>query len=498
MKTMTNANRKQPTKPSDLKISDLRLKRRRRRRRKNPDYYEEFGHTKVPFYTRITASGKTGYLVRYFGREWDAKKERWISWRKFLSFSTESEARDAARTLAQRLDDKKETVRNATPDQCEDYAEAMDKLWNASTDFDNPALAWLANENLPDLVKWIVECLCFVGGDKEALREASKQYGKKKPAPKVSIRVEDAVTKYLADKKADGKSDNYIGFIRCRLRQLYKKFHVNLDDISVPELQGWLDGLKLLPPGYMAARMHVSGLYQWAIPKGHAAENLALLTQSKKTSNGDSSPAIFTVDEMRRLLAAADPKFLPGLAIGSFAGVRTTELMKMDWSDIDFTEVEADPQNNIRACSGYIILDPKKTKKRQRRVVPISSNLKAWLTPHAKKSGKIWPHALATFVKAEMETALNTEIKANPKKGIAALPAVEWKKNAMRHSFCSYQLAKIKNAAEVAEDAGNSPAMIRKHYLKVVKPEQAAEWFAIMPPDDSKVVSLPSRSEAVA
>jgi hypothetical protein len=33
---------------------------------------------------------------------------------------------------------------------------------------------------------------------------------------------------------------------------------------------------------------------------------------------------------------------------------------------------------------------------------------------------------------------------------------IKWKKNALRHSFCSYRLAVIEDAAKVAYEAGNS------------------------------------------
>jgi len=60
-------------------------------------------------------------------------------------------------------------------------------------------------------------------------------------------------------------------------------------------------------------------------------------------------------------------------------------------------------------------------------------------------------------------------------------PAVEWRRNALRHSFCSYRLAQIKNAAEVALEAGNSPKIIFQHYRELVAPQEAAKWFSIVP-----------------
>jgi hypothetical protein len=56
-----------------------------------------------------------------------------------------------------------------------------------------------------------------------------------------------------------------------------------------------------------------------------------------------------------------------------------------------------------------------------------------------------------------------------------------WRQNALRHSFASYRLAAIQDAAKVALEMGNSPAMLFKHYRELVTPEAAAQWFAISP-----------------
>ena len=57
----------------------------------------------------------------------------------------------------------------------------------------------------------------------------------------------------------------------------------------------------------------------------------------------------------------------------------------------------------------------------------------------------------------------------------------KWKHNALRHSFISYRVAEVKNVAEVALEAGNSPQMIFKHYRELVRPDAAKAWFAIVP-----------------
>ena len=56
-----------------------------------------------------------------------------------------------------------------------------------------------------------------------------------------------------------------------------------------------------------------------------------------------------------------------------------------------------------------------------------------------------------------------------------------WPENALRHSAISYKLAKTRDLAEVATEAGNSPNMIKQHYDALVKPSAAEAWFTIRP-----------------
>jgi hypothetical protein len=41
-------------------------------------------------------------------------------------------------------------------------------------------------------------------------------------------------------------------------------------------------------------------------------------------------------------------------------------------------------------------------------------------------------------------------------------------------------------------ELGNSPAVIHKHYKQLVRPEEAKEWFSIMPGQPAKIVQMPS------
>jgi integrase len=145
---------------------------------------------------------------------------------------------------------------------------------------------------------------------------------------------------------------------------------------------------------------------------------------------------------------------LPVIALGAFAGIRTAEIERLDWQDINLAEK-------------FIVISADKAKTASRRIVPIVPNLAQWLAPYATQTGKMWKST-----SCDLRFARAVCVKA------AKTP---WKSNGLRHSFISYRLADIQNAAQVALEAGNSPNVVFRHYRELVKPSTAKAWFSIQP-----------------
>ena len=201
--------------------------------------------------------------------------------------------------------------------------------------------------------------------------------------------------------------------------------------------------------------------FKFAVAHGYAHDNPVLGVEKVKVKHGDT--LIFTPQEITKLLAAVSPEFLPCLAIGAFAGLRSAEIERLDWSEIDL-------------AGGHITIGANKAKTASRRVVPIHENLAAWLAPYAGQKGNVWKGNHDEFYGAQQETAEAAGLK--------------WKANAMRHSFASYRLAETQNAAQVALECGNSPQIVFHHYRELVKPADAKLWFNVAPETPANVVTM--------
>ena len=84
------------------------------------------------------------------------------------------------------------------------------------------------------------------------------------------------------------------------------------------------------------------------------------------------------------MLTGIEAKFLPLVALGGLAGLRTAEIHRLEWKDIDIH-------------GGHIVVSNQKAKTGHRRMVPILPALRAWLEPLANGTGPGYPRIPATL-----------------------------------------------------------------------------------------------------
>ena len=298
--------------------------------------------------------------------------------------------------------------------------------------------------------------------------------------------VRQVADEMLAAKRAAKMSEIHIKDLECRLNRFARDFQVNIGDVSGRMIQTWLDGINLSGRTKQNYLRHIAALIRFAIKWKYLPKDVLDEIDAVETPKQDASEVeIFTPDEMREILLAARPEMIPWLAIGGFAGLRSAEIKRLDWNEVHLAE-------------RFIEIKASKAKTAARRLIPITDNLAQWLSPYIKVSGNVvnfesWWNQIPKVVEAVNQKRLSMLAGKDP----ATVKLFEWKHNALRHSFCSYRIAAIKNAAQVALEAGNSPQMIFRHYRQVVTESEAAKWFSIVPDAPVNVVAL-ARPQQVA
>jgi integrase len=306
------------------------------------------------------------------------------------------------------------------------------------------------------------EAFRILGGDH--IVAAARLYLEKNPAALPSKPVPQLVEELLAHKKARGASPRYVEDLRSRLGRFGEAFKVPVASVTAASVQGYLDKLKASPQTVLNTRRVLSLLFSFAVARGllRKADN-PMEHVEKVAVRSSGSVEIFKPSEVAKLLQAAPENFKPCLALAAFAGLRSAELERLSWADIDLQR-------------GFVTVAAHKSKTGSRRLVPIALNLKAWLASYADQSGPVWGGNHKGFYDAQQAAA--------------EAAGVKWKANALRHSFASYRLAEVQSAAQVALELGNSPAVVFKHYRELCSPAEASTWFNVLPEAPANVTPL--------
>jgi integrase len=286
--------------------------------------------------------------------------------------------------------------------------------------------------------------------------------------------VREVADEYIAFQKERGVSKSHITNLRSLLigckqiagRQLAPSlcscFNSIISGITSADIQHFLQVRKLNASGHNIYLNRLTGFFSFAKRKGYLPNDWRETEMIGRKSVVSGEPEIYSASELKRLLAIIpDERIRLVLCIWAFVPIRKSEILTLDWSDIHLGTNDGD----------YINIRTKNAKTRNRRSVDIPENLKAWLLPVRKESGPIWPLKPGSF-----DGLKYLHLKKSGE---------SWKENAMRHSCVSYMMALSRNEYLVSSQAGHSPAMLHRHYRRLVTAQSAKEWFSIVPTDEA-------------
>ena len=371
--------------------------------------------------------------------------------RKFISFADEKRARAKAAEIAARIAPIEFGVLKLTGDERTAYETAITALRDVGVKLDAAAIEFAENKRKLGSIT-ITEAVAF--------------FLKKNPTTLPPMTVEEAKVEFLKAKTADKVSKIYIEDLTWRLNAFAEKFNAQISSITATDLNAFLRGLSCGSRSRNNYRLAIATLIKFCEQAGYLHKGSIDTAAVKKAKEVDEEIEIFSAQELSKLLLAAKTPLkmgvnhrytegngmLPLLLLGGFAGLRTAEIERQRWEDINLER-------------GFIRVTGAKGNTAMKRLVPISDNLKQWLMTCRKDKGPVldikWIHEAV--------------------KRLATRAGVPWKHNALRHSFISYRCAETQDVAKTSFEAGNSPKMIHRHYRELVTPAQAAEWFAITP-----------------
>jgi integrase len=402
------------------------------------------GRTEVRIYPRAAERGrKAGFFVADYST--GKRRMRW--------FTDEKKARAEAALIAAKVNSGDAEGAAMTGDDRRTLLRATE-------------LVARFNLDVPTVCELFGAAADLVGA--HAVVAACKAYAKRSPASRERLLLRDAADKYHAHKKDSGRSKRMLEDVSSRLgRFLEDHPSAALGDFTTGQIQSWLDGLKLQDgkPASQQTRKNfrtvISGMFEHFRRRGVIGDNPCEDLELGGTRGG-ADVQFWTVPQAEALLRAAGPEVRPALVVGLFSGVRTAELARLRWRDVDL-------------AAGHVEIRAGAAKTASRRLAPIPKNAVAWLLGLRGK-----PEALI-FIghPTRLPKLVSEAAKA------AGVPRIQ---NGARHSFITHRCAETGDVPRVAMEAGNSPGVVHAHYRGLVTQAEAARYFGILPGGSGNVV----------
>ncbi|MBN8710129.1 MAG: hypothetical protein BGO12_00235 [Verrucomicrobia bacterium 61-8] len=407
---------------------------------------------KVPIYLALRR-GEESYLLAYY-KEGKRKMER---------VASIEDARRRAKALIDELSAGKLHVTTFTLKQTAAITDALEIIEPFKVGLTDIARQYADARRILGDVSILQAAEFYAKNREQEMRRGALQ----------PITLPDLVTKYLAAIEGK-KSKRYVEDLTSKLKRAAKAFDGQIREIRADDIDKWLDGMDdagdRTKNNY---RMALVTLFSYARDKNHLPRGEQTEAEFVTRHDGKKGGAIgiYTSKEFATLLNYVDERFLPFVALGGFAGLRSVEILRLEWKDIWFEK-------------GYVEVGRDKSKTATRRLAPICPALAEWLKPYAKKDGPVLPDIRNEVHFTRLFAAAKSTL--NDEKG---KPRVKLVHNGLRHSFCSYRMAVTKSAAQVALEAGNSPKMLFEHYRELVTETEGKEWFSLTPKTVRKMLA---------
>ncbi len=245
---------------------------------------------------------------------------------------------------------------------------------------------------------------------------------------------------------------------------------MKMHEITLHVFEEWLSKVSKSQGTRKSYLRHLGAFFNYAIARGYMVDNPTANLGAKSDKN---IVHYLTPAEAHKMLVAAEdlhPELVPYIAIGLFAGVRPSEMhgQNTDHAPLDWQHI------HLTGDKPHIDLKPEQDKNRNGRRVDISKNLLKWLLPYAQERGAI------EYSRPRFEA-------------IVKQAGIQYRKDAMRHSFGTWHHAMYHHKGETAVQLGDTIDTVTKHYVNdYVLQDDAAKFWGIKPNTKGKALRLRS------
>lgn len=282
-------------------------------------------------------------------------------------------------------------------------------------------------------------------------------------APFRGKKVAEVIAELIEAKRREKLSDTYVKRLEDDLKAFARTAPDEIEKIQAPDIKKFLNACKVGPRRWNNLRDQIVTLFRYARSQRYLAKDRTTEAEDiTKMKVARKTVEMFSPEDLQIIIANTRPVWMPWILISAYAGIRTFEVLRMDWS-------------TMRWEQKLIDLPPEVTKVNERRIIPMCDTLIESLLPWRNAQG---PVCVDKVPQREIEQIIAKVRKEDP--------AFKWKHNALRHAFGSYRTALTQNVPQVALEMGNSIQMVKRHYLEAKTFDEGLKWFSVPWPLQNK------------
>ena len=258
------------------------------------------------------------------------------------------------------------------------------------------------------------------------LRQAVEFFRSNREAAQCTVRVGEAYTKFLKEKKAARLSRRSLASLRSNVgRFIAGREGLLLRVVSREDVLSWLARDEWGPRTFNSYLISLKTFFNWCVNLGYILKSptaaIQLIDESRMPDL-DVPPVVLSVAQSEALLRATlerDRGLVPYIATGLFAGLRPNR--------------EAAGLLETDIFDGFIRVRGLHAKDRQRRDVEIHPTLQAWLD----LGGEFRPKNLRRRLERIRAAAGLIRLEKVPGKERKQIVATGWAQDCLRHTFAS-------------------------------------------------------------
>ncbi len=297
-----------------------------------------------------------------------------------------------------------------------------------------------------------------------------------------TVTVPTAVDEFLASRTRAGKAEaTYRLLVSARksTRTTFKQDFAGrpINTVTATHLEDWIhrafgnpaEKKPADPVTHNTARKRLVALWRWCRKQGYLPRNIQTEAERMDTAREPTARigilSVLDFALVLELIREKHPDHLAAAVLAGFCGLRRTEIHAQLWSDVFLDRA-------------FVRVTSAKRNTPSRRIVPLSPAAVEWLKAAQVVSGN--GNDGEPFV-TEIAERVSAAWSIDRIRVFAKGAGVECPENAFRHSFISHRVAQTGNVAETALEAGNSPAIVFRHYRELVAKDDGTAWFNLTP-----------------